>query len=252
MTPWHPPEKTSQDFPESTEAMQILSKTGRLVIGCRAPLYAQQLAQTLMTQNGEQYAYIAFWDSRNDDDALLCLASALSCPLNSTLVDIANQLFKMDITALICAGMSNRCLSLVDTLSSLNPNLSFILIGDPQLQTTIHHSLNIEHFEDPETYISEQELLRTAEGILAYLPAGLDLPHTLDEKLAFPSPPGWLQIHPNLASYLRERLDPRPLLDILSRHLSPLLSTANGAPLPSNTRPQHFFALRWLAETSLD
>ena len=76
--------------------MQILSKTGRLVIGCRAPLYAQQLAQTLMTQNGEQYAYIAFGIYRNDDDALLYLASALSCPLNSTLVDIANQLFKMD------------------------------------------------------------------------------------------------------------------------------------------------------------
>ena len=130
--------------------------------------------------------------------------------------------------------MSNRCLSLVDTLSSLNSISHSFLLEILNFQTTIHHSLNIEHFEDPETYISEQELLRTAEGILAYLPAGLDLPHTLDEKLAFPSPPpvGFRYIQTSQA-ILRERLDPRPLLDILSRHLSPLLSTANGAPLPS-------------------
>ena len=252
MTPWHPPEHPPDAFPEIQEALHILSKTGRLVIACRAPLYAQQLAQALLNHQKEQYAYIAFWDSRNDDDALLCLAAALGCPLSSTLVDIATHLNKNEVTALICVGMSNRCLSLIDTLSSLNPSLTFVLIGDPHLQTTIHHSLHIEAFEDPEQYISEHELLRTAEGILAYLPAGLDLPHNLDERVAFPTPQGWLQIHPNLASYLRERLDPRPLLDILSRHLMPLLSTANGAPLPSNTRPQHFFALRWLAETTLD
>ena len=174
------------------------------------------------------------------------LSFSTQLPLNSTLVDIANQLFKMDITALICAGMSNR-LSLVDALSSLNPNLSFILIGDPQLQTTIHHSLNIEHFEDPETYISEQELLRTAEGILAYLPAGLDLPHTLDADLLFPllqvgfryiqtsqaiCVNGWIQDHCSTSC----------------RAIYPFAQHCKWCPTSIQYRPQHFFALRWLAK----
>lgn len=249
---WLPTISHPEEYDEFVAALDLMSNNPILILRTNAPLYTLGLATKLAVNQNISYCYIPFWDCRDEADAILCFSESLNLPPQSSLVSIAQHLTQESISTIIAAGISNRCFSIIETISSIHPQIKWIGIGELNLQHTASVSLTIDALEDPSNLLSDQEQLRTAEAILAFLPAGLDLPHSLEEDIAFPSPPDRIQLHPNLAAFLRERLEPTKVLDILARHLGPLLEMADGAPLPNRTRVPHLFALRWLSETTTD